>query len=140
MGNWRTVNIDGIISNQDEVNNIRADLLDSDTMFYLQFSDGLAAIGSWVPRVAGMKISVEGNLYERDCDLGELERELCVFAEKCPSANLVVNAGDDWESLTCVATFVVKDGACERIAPEVQTLREISETMMFQRMMKSLYG
>lgn len=148
MGNWRTVNIDGVVKDQNDVDAIRKALVwdkkfcweSTNPMFFLQFGDGLASLGEWIPEIAGTEIHVAGNLFERDCEVDELGRELSVFAEKCPSANLVVNAGGDWESLTCVATFVIKDGTCERTVPKIPALREISEKMMLQRLRKAIYG
>lgn len=139
MGDWRTVNIKGRIS-KDEVNAAR-DFLKSnywreDGVYYLQFSEGLCSIGEWI-REDGI-IDVIGNVYERDCENEDLLAELTVLAEKFPTLDIILHSGSNWESLTCSASFVVKDGKCEQKEPMIPEIHAIPSAQMYMNLAKSL--
>lgn len=138
MGDWRTVNIKGKIS-KDEVNAAReflkSDYYREDSVYYLQFSEGLCSVGEWVKEDG--TIDAIGNVYERDCNNEDLLRELTVLAEKFPTLDIILHSGSNWESLTCSASFVVKDGKCEQKEPMIPELHEISSAQIYTNLAKA---
>lgn len=126
MGNWRTVNIKGKIDKKD-VGDI-VGFLSDDAGWYspaacLTMGLSLCGLNTWVG-VDGV-IDASGNLAERDFDNDDIERALVFLAEKYPSLELTLHSGSDWESLECSATFIVANGKCTRMEPQIKELQEI---------------
>lgn len=139
MGNWRTVNMTGRMKSDEAKAVIKelssGDIWDSPAACF-EMTRSLAGLNQWVKEDG--EINAVGNLAERDFDNDDIERGLSYLASVYPSLELTLHSGSNWESLTCSATFRVKDGRVEHCAPEVDTLQEISPDLITGRMMKFL--
>jgi hypothetical protein len=146
MGNWRTVEIKGEVKNKAEVSEIRNYLTydrntyesaaSNDGIYCLQFGESLCGINKWIDQ-SGI-IDASGNVWERDCEIEDLKNELETLASKFLSLELTLNAGDDYESENCVASFIVKDGKVEQVDPLVKELNGINQDYMTANLMKML--
>lgn len=146
MGNWRTVELKGKMSNQDDVKGIieyltvdRKDYeskASEDGIFYLQFGSGICGINQWVG--SNGEIDVCGNVYERDCEVDDLERELNRIAACYPSLDMVLHVGGDYEDTNCVASFIVRDGLVQKVEPLINELSGINSGYMKQNFMKAI--
>lgn len=126
MGNWRTVNMTGSMS-AEEAADCRKILdgwegFETPAACFSMFKS-ICGINWWVKENG--TIEAYGNLAERDFDNDDIETGLKFLAEKYPSMELTLHSGSDWESLTCSATFVVKNGEVQRLAPQVEELKPI---------------
>lgn len=141
MGNWRTVNMYGHMS-QDEAGDIRNFL--KGALFYddmqapyslsaFRMNESLCGIGEWVSPLG--EIEVCGNLSERDYDNDDIEEALKFLSAKYKSLSLTLHSGSDYEDLTCSATFHVESGEVRRCAPEVKRIMGISTELMRARML-----
>ena len=126
MGNWRTVDMRGKISQKDAAD-IR-DFLSDDgkcgDAWCFTIGVRLFGLNDWINDDGS--IDVSGNLYERDFDNDDIEKALKVLADRYPSLDLTLHSGSDWENLECSATFHVHHGEVQRCAPEVYTIRPIA--------------
>jgi hypothetical protein len=146
MGNWRTVEIKGMVQDINEAREIIAYLTvdrksfespaSNDDIFYLQFGRGLCGLNQWVK--SDGDIDVCGNVYERDCEIEDLESELTTLAKKFPSLLLELNAGGDYESTDCVATFFVKNGKVKRMDPVTKYLGGIEKDRVMYNLLRQL--
>lgn len=102
----------------------------------MQFGNGLCGINQWVK--SNGKINVVGNVFERDCELIDLEKEMNVLAKKYNSLDLVLHAGGSYESTECTASFVVKNGIVNRCKPMVKEIDEISKDRVMENLYKAL--
>jgi len=146
MGDWRTVQLVGKVADKSEVEGIikylKVDknsydsLAYDDGVYYLQFGSSLCGINQWVN--SNGKISVIGNVYERDCELDDLEKELNVIAKKYNSLDLVLHAGGSYESTECTASFIVKNGIVKRCEPMVKEIDKISKDRIQSNLFKAL--
>lgn len=147
MGNWRTVNVIGNVSEEEAIpmrqilasknnwdENIDYNSLPPIDCF--KFVDSLCGLDEWVK--PNGNINAIGNLAERDYDNDDIEKALKYLAEKFPSLELTLHSGSDYEDLTCSATFIVKDGKVIKEKPQIEKLQEINQDMMFGRMMRML--
>ena len=141
MGNWRTVNIEGTIDPK-EVDKATEFLVyengdgESWARGCLGFSYALCGLQDWI-NDSGVIYAI-GNLSERDYDNDDIERELTHLARMCPSLELTLHSGSDYESLVCSATFHVKDGVVKRCNPEVEMIKEIPREIMQIRLYRAL--
>lgn len=146
MGNWRTVQIIGEVKNYEEVgqlinyltvdkNNYTSKAYNDD-IYYLQFGIGLCGLNQWVN--FNGKINTIGNVFERDCEIEDLEKELNILANKFKSLDITLHVGDDYESLDCVASFIVKNGRVEKHDPLVKEIESISLERMEMNLKKAL--
>lgn len=145
MGNWRTVQLKGSVAPEDAAA-IRAYLqvdkqtyespTSEDDIFFLQFGTGLCGLNQWVNQDG--TIEAVGNVFERGCDLDNLEEELNILAKKFPSLLLMLHAGDDYESKNCVATFIVQQEKVEKSQPLITDLDEISQDQVMINLMNQL--
>jgi hypothetical protein len=126
MGNWRTVNMVGTVSEaeadrlRDRLRYSYADGFDWANFGPLSFNTeqpGLCSLGDWVQPT----ISACGNL-----------------VTLAPSLRMKVHCGADWESSECIATVTVEDGAVRVGAPEVGTVAGPSEDEMRGRLFTNI--
>ena len=145
MGNWRTVQIIGEVKDKNEVDSIIKYLTvgddyespaSEDDIFYLQFGEGLCGLNQWVKNNG--KINIVGNVYERDCEIEDLEKELKILADKFKSLDIILHTGGEYESLDCIASFEVHNGMVERKEPLIKGLDEFDKDRMQMNLMKAL--
>jgi len=143
MGNWRTVNIVGSIA-PEHVEPLRKhitgayDDLSSDAWENfgpLTIVEGLCGLNDWV----GEKVNAAGNLAERDYDVEDVADHLRKLLAVAPSMSLLVHCGDEWESTTCVATVVVRDGEVRVDEPHVQAVEKMSDADVQARMFRLMF-
>ena len=124
MGDWRTVNISGLM-NADEAKEMIKELRSDDIWetpawgFAINFS--LCGLNQWVKENGD--IMGVGNLAERDCKIEDIEMGLEYLASKYPSIELTLHAGGNYESKDCVATFTVCDGIVKQKEPQIACIR-----------------
>lgn len=145
MGNWRTVELKGNVSNEEAIQMIDYLTVDrnkyeskasDDDIFFLQFGVGVFGLNRWVEEDG--TIDKVGNVFERDCDIDDLEEELNTIASKFTSLEMVLNAGDDYESPVCAASFIVKNGIVERVDPLVSELEGMNRNQIMENFFKQL--
>jgi hypothetical protein len=140
VGNWRTVNINGTITNDEDLRRAHEFLTpdaDYSNWTCLSYQDGLAGLGRW----AAPRIRACGNLSERDYSVDDVAEALnglvdhigrvtCTFRAK-------VHCGGDWEDERCVATVTVAYGGAGTIVtigpPEVARVETASPSDMLSR-------
>lgn len=145
MGNWRTIEIKGDVSIE-EAQKMRKylkvdkstyeSLASQDDIFYLQFSDGLCGLGEWISNDGS--IESVGNVYERNCEVEDLLSEATTLAHNFPTLNILINIGDDYESLNCVGSIIVKNGSSILIDPIVKDLEAIPDEQIALNMLNIL--
>jgi hypothetical protein len=148
MGDWRSVNIKGKVTDKEKVKEIRDYLkynsktygskAEKDGIYYLQFGEGLCGLNEWIDYDGN--IDALGNVFERDCENSDLLKELTILAEKYPCIDLVLHSGDNYESLICTASFVVKDGIVKQEPPMIDELEKMSNDKMQANLYKALLG
>ena len=126
MGNWRTVSIKGSMDVNEAAKMIKE--LRSDETWMLpaacfHIHQSVCGLGVWINENGS--IDRVGNLAERDFNLEDIEYGLVYLAANYPSLQITLHAGDDYEDLTCVASFVVKDGSVTRVPPQIEKLPPI---------------
>jgi len=139
MGNWRTVDMKGRMNKAEACELCRelsGDIRWESPAACLSMGNSLCGLNKWVDEYG--IIDAVGNLAERDYDNDDIEKALTYIAEKYQSLELVLHSGSDWESLACSATFRVNNGAVERGEPEVDMIREISQNLVAERLIKHL--
>lgn len=142
MGNWRTVDMRGHMNPAEAADMIEYLTYEGNWPKWetdadcLLMGKSICGLNQWVD-TAG-KIDAVGNLAERDFDNDDIEDALNHLVERYPSLDLTLHSGSDWESLTCSATFRVKDGVVARMEPQVATIREITSESMRKRLMSML--
>lgn len=147
MGNWRTVNITGTMTEADAAalrEYLGYTYEDGDSAWArfgpLSFCRGkpsLCGINRW----PAAKIDVIGNLAERDYDPDDVVKHLRELIRIAPSMSLVIHCGDDYESLNCIATIRVGEGlVCRMKQPEVQQVKSISDEQATVNLIQALSG
>lgn len=145
MGNWRTVNITGTITESD-IPALRERLGYSHRRGFLseqQFGPlsfnidrpSLCGINDWVRP----QVSAVGNLAERDYTPEDVRAELQELLAIAPSMMLVVHCGGDWESEECVATIRTGEGLAVLLPPEVERVEPVSDAQAGFNLMRNLY-
>jgi hypothetical protein len=137
MGNWRTVHIQGTCGAGD-VPALR-EFLDLDFAaddWGCLHSGGLAGLQNW----AGETIDVVGNLGERGFDPDDVATELRKIIDSvAPTLRVKVDCGDDFESLTCVATVIVgEDSTVAVVPPSVASGPEIDPAALQDRFLRAI--
>jgi len=148
VGNWRTCNVVGTMS-EDDAAKLR-ELLDyGDIMserageawsrpysclLYSSHSPGLCGLGAW----PAATMNACGNLAERDFSVGDVAEGLRALADRAPSMLLKVHCGGDWESDKCVATISVGEGLVRVGKPEQATVAGPSEEQMMGNFLANL--
>jgi len=145
MGNWRTVNITGTMT-EDHARALR-DLLDRGDAFdwpgwsepysCLSFSTerpSLFGLGAW----PAPQMNRCGNLAERDYTVKDVADALGVLVHIAPSMLLKVHCGGDWEAEECVNTISVGEGLVITGKPEVATVTGPSEEQMLGNLVANL--
>jgi hypothetical protein len=145
MGNWRTVNVVGTMS-QGDADGLRRVLERGDDPFYrywgkpfacLSFCSarpGLAGLGDW----PAAEVSRCGNLAERDYSVEDVAEALRDLVRLAPSMLLLVHCGGDWESDVCVATIHVGEGLVAIGTPMVEKVIGPSESQMLGNLATNL--
>lgn len=128
MGNWRTVSIKGSM-NADEAAEMIKELRSDKTWMLpaacFHIHQSVCGLGMWINEDGN--IDRVGNLAERDFDLEDIEYGLIYLAANYPSLQIMLHAGDDYEDLTCVASFEVKDGSVTRLPHQIEKLPPIEK-------------
>lgn len=148
MGNWRTCNLTGTMTETDAAT--LRDLLDygdimSDKaseswgkpwscLLYSSHTPGLCGLGAWPQPV----VNACGNLAERDYSVADVHKALEALVIHAPSMLLKVHCGGDWESDECVATVSVGEGLVRTGKPEVEKIAGPSEAQMMGNLMTNL--
>jgi len=146
MGNWRTVELKGKVTNRDEIEKM-IDYLTvdqnsctsqayNDEIFYLQFGTGLYGINQWINNDGSIDIC--GNVYERDCAIEDLHNELSILAAKFPSLELILHVGGDYESTECILSFIVKNSEVKKVKPLVNKLNGIDKERAMANFFKAI--
>lgn len=144
MGNWRTVDMRGHMDAAEAQDMIEYLSYEDDWSKWetdaacLLMGKSICGLDQWVEYDG--TIDAVGNLAERDFGNDDIEKALVHLVGRYPSLELTLHSGSDWESLTCSATFHVKDGVVTRCEPEVEEIREIGGSMMQARLMSMLRG
>lgn len=146
MGDWRTIELKGNVHNEEDVNKIikyltvSRETYNSEAydygIYYLQFGTGLCGINQWVNEDG--TIDICGNVYERDCEVEDLQSELTILANKFHSLDMVLHVGDNYESKDCVVSFMVKNGKVEKVDPMISELSGIDNGRMMSNLFKAL--
>ncbi|KTF59788.1 MULTISPECIES: hypothetical protein [Bacillus amyloliquefaciens group] len=150
MGNWRIVNVRGIIEDKDEVaaaihyltvneDTHRSEGL-TDNVFFLQFSgaSSIAGLNQWVQDTG--VIWSDGVVFERGCTLNNLHNELVVLAHKFPSLSMVLNAGGEDGSLDCVKTFFARNGTVIGMSPITSKIKPKENYLSFPGLLEAIRG
>lgn len=150
MGNWRTVNMTGTMSEQDA-----AALREYLGYSHRFVTSGAARDPAWErfgplsfnreqPSLCGLNdwpapvVNRIGNLAERGYsveDVAETLRELLTIAG---TMMLKVHCGADWEELDCVATISVGEGLVAVGKPEVARIEEIPDAQAEANLLRAL--
>lgn len=140
MGNWRTVNIFGTIS-EDEVPLLQERLsysLDSnenvENFTPLSYEPGrpsMFGLDEWPDTY----VSAKGNLAERDYTVEDVAKTLRELVTIAPSMKLNVHCGGENESKICVATIVVSNSKVTVDPPLTDIVYPVSTNEMRQRML-----
>jgi hypothetical protein len=149
MGMWRTIQVEGKITGRSNIDTIidyltvdkrtyDSKAYEEDEIFYLQFGNGVYGINQWIK--SDSSIDAVGNVYERDCTIDDLFNELSKLAKKFPTLDMYLHAGDDYESRTCVCSFIIKDGEVSKVEPLINELNEISDEQAMKNFISQLRG
>lgn len=152
VGNWRTVQVTGTMSERDAVA-LRQ---------YLGYShrfitSGEARDPAWdhfgplsfnrdQPSLCGLndwpaaRVARSGNLAERDYDVDDVGECLSELVKVAPSMLLVVHCGGDYESLDCVATIRVGEGLVAAVPPEVERIDPMGDGQATLNALQALSG
>jgi len=149
MGNWRTVNMTGTMSEQDAAA-LREYLgypgywhRDQDDhpahqhfgpLSFCRDQPSLCGINDWPAAV----VNRAGNLAERDFDVEDVAATLRELLAIAGTMMLKVHCGGDYESLECVATISVGEGLVAIGKPEVELLAEIPDGQVRLNMVRAL--
>lgn len=135
MGNWRTVNVTGTMSEAD-AQALRAHLTYDfgDTATFDRFgplsfsrkSPSLCGLNDW-PRET---VNACGNLAERDYSVEDVADELRKLVHIAPSMLLKIHCGGEYESDDCIATISVGEGIVAVGKPEQAKVAGPSEAQM----------
>lgn len=148
MGNWRIVNVRGLIEDKHEVDaairylTVNEDTYKSealtDNVFFLQFSglNSIAGLNQWIQNTG--VIWSDGVVFERDCTLSDLHNELEVLAKKFLSLSMVLNAGGEDGSLDCVKTFFVKKGTVISMDPIISKIKPKEKYPSFSDLLETI--
>ena len=145
MGNWRTVNITGTISDND-VPALRERLGYSYERNFTEQHFGPLSFSTDRPSLAGLNNWVAptvfacGNLAERDYSVEDVADELRDLVTIAPSMLLKVHCGGDWESEECIATISVGEGIVAVGKAEVAKVAPVSDAQAAGNLMINLYG
>jgi hypothetical protein len=147
MGNWRTVNITGTMTEEDAgvlgawLGYTIASPVSGTSCFDhfgpLSFSrekPSLCGLNNWVAPV----VFACGNLAERDYTPEDVAEELRRLLAVAPSMRLKVHCGGDHESDTCVATVTVADGQVVTGPPEVERVAAVSEDQAVGNLLRAI--
>lgn len=147
MGNWRTVNLSGTMSERD------AEALREWLGYSFRVRDDPAAgrfgplsFSRDQPSICGLNdwpapvMSRAGNLAERDYDVEDVADCLRGLVEVAPSMLLVIHCGGDWEGLDCVATIRVGEGLVAVGRPEVEKIAKIGDDQALLNMLRAIAG
>jgi hypothetical protein len=147
MGNWRTVNITGTMT-EDDASALRGYLGYNyeagdpamsrfGPLSFSREKPSLCGLNDWPAPV----VNRNGNLAERDYDPQDVVihlRELIVIA---PSMQLVIHCGGEYESLNCVATIRAGNGlVCRMKQPEVRQIHGIDDEQATRNLIRALSG
>lgn len=151
MGNWRTVNMTGTMTEQDAAalreylgyRSYRSGDRTTDPAFqrfgplsFCRDQPSICGVNAW-PAAAVMR---SGNLAERDYDVEDIAAHLRELVIVAPSMLLAVHCGGEYESLDCVATIRVGEGMVAVGKPEVEKLAEIGEDQQLGNLFRALTG
>ena len=150
MGNWRTVNMTGTMSERDA----------SALRKYLGYSHRFVTSGAerdpaWdhfgplsfnreQPSLCGLndwpapEVNRAGNLAERDYSVERVAEHLRELLAIAGTILLKVHCGGDYESLDCVATISVGEGLVAVGKAEVERIEEISEAQARVNLLRAL--
>jgi hypothetical protein len=144
VGNWRTVNVVGTMSEADAAT--LRDLLDYgpdymnrvDSRYaclaFSSHSPGLCGLGGW----PAATMDRSGNLAERDYSVEDVAEALRALVQAAPSMLLKVHCGGEYESEDCIATISVGEGLVRTGKPEVEKIAGPSEAQMMGNLMTNL--
>ena len=144
MGNWRTVNITGTMSEKDATA-LRGRLgysLDRNDPAIDQFGPlsfdrdkpSICGINDW-PRPV---VNARGNLAERGYTPEDVRGELEKLLRIAPTMMLIVHCGGDYESDECVATIRTGEGLAVLGPPEVERIEPMSDDQARLNMLRAL--
>ena len=149
MGNWRTVNIAGTMSEQDAAalreylgypgywDPGKADhpaWKHFGPLSFCRDQPSLAGIGDWPAPV----VNRAGNLAERGYDPEDVAAQLRELLGFAGSMLLKVHCGGDYESLGCVATVSVGEGLVAVGKPEVERIEPMGEAQATLNVLRAL--
>lgn len=150
MGNWRIVNVRGLIEDKHEVDaairyltvnegTYKSEAL-TDNVFFLQFSgdSSIAGLNQWIQGTG--VIWSDGVVFERDCTLNNLHNELEVLAHKFPSLSMVLNAGGEDGSLDCVKTFFARKGTVIGMSPITSKIKPKENYLTVPGLLEAISG
>jgi hypothetical protein len=146
MGNWRTVNITGTMTER-HAEALRGYLAYTHEpgdpglrrfgpLSFSTDSPSLCGLGNWP---AG-RVNACGNLAERDYSVEDVAAELRTLVQIAPSMLLKVHCGGEHESDECVATISVGEGLVVTGKPEQATIMGPSEAQMMGNLFRNLIG
>lgn len=150
MGNWRTVNMTGTMSEADAAalydylgyRDYRHRSADDPAMkrfgplSFCRDSPSLCGLNDW----PAATVNRAGNLAERGYDPGDVAEHLRELVTVAGSMLLVVHCGADYESLDCVATIRVGEGLVSAGKPEVERIEEMGDEQATLNMLRALSG
>lgn len=147
MGNWRTVNMTGTMTEQDAAalreylgysfrtgNNPEMDRFGP--LSFNRDQPSLCGINDW----PAPTVNRAGNLAERGYDVEDVADELRKLVALAGSMLLTVHCGGDYESLDCTATIRVGEGLVAVGKPEVEKLAGIDDDQAVANMFRALSG
>ena len=138
MGNWRTVNIIGTVS-ESEVDNLRQactyNKQDYSNFHCLSMSNGLCGLGHWVSTT----INAQGNLADKGYSIEDVTEQLKELVKVAPSLKLKVHCGGDYESEDVLATITVEEKKVSIGKPEVAKISGATERDMTERLFNQLF-
>lgn len=136
MGNWTSVELDGACAKED-LAALRTAIepgKDYSNFHCLSAGSGVCGLGGW----AAEKIRAHGNLSERGYDSDDVKNTLEDLAKAAPSLRLKVHMGGDYEDKKCVATVSLEGGVATVAPPAIETIADISDGDMHNRVMGAL--
>jgi hypothetical protein len=144
MGDWRTVNVVGTMSEQDAAV-LRKHLGYSwdrhdpamehfGPLSFNREHPGLAGLGDW----PAPQMNRCGNLAERDYSVDDVAMCLRELVRIAPTMLLKVHCGGEYESQECVATISVGEGLVVIGAPEVATVSPAPEEQVRENLLRNL--
>lgn len=137
MGNWTTVNMHGVCSKKDLPKLKEAVCIGNDWERFGCLShsgNSICGLGAWPAET----INAIGNLSERDYGAEDVKNELQALADACPSLEMKVHIGGDYESKKCIATVTCTKGRVTLGKPEIETLADIPADQIQGRILSSL--